>query len=283
MLNNRKFLSTGALFIMAFCAFAIPAQLSALESDWGRADHIEARLLSAQSAAGQSTDLQAALHVRLDQGWHTYWRTPGDSGLPPEINWEGSENLKSVEISWPFPKRFDEQGFQTFGYQGEVLFPLRVEPENAGESITLALNYSALVCNDICIPQNLQTALTIPAGEAEETQAAQIITASKDTLPFRGENKNLRIDNVTAGPKGIVINAYSQRGFDDADIFVELPEFALGGIPEITITGDSGRQAQIFIAAPDMGSQGFVAAVSGVLVVITLKADGRAIEQQFTL
>ncbi len=99
------------------------------EGPWARAETVQARLLSAVAAVGELDRIRAGLHVELVDGWRTYWRSPGVAGLPPRVDWSGSSNVEEVGFRWPAPQRFEFFGFDNFGYEKEVVFPLDVVPD----------------------------------------------------------------------------------------------------------------------------------------------------------
>ncbi|MGR3466333.1 MAG: protein-disulfide reductase DsbD domain-containing protein [Shimia sp.] len=105
----------------------------------------------------------AALRLRMAPGWHTYWRAPGDSGIPPRFDWAGSENLRGVAIQWPVPEVFRENGLRSLGYSGEVVIPLQLTARSA-EEMMLDLNLSVGVCETVCVPAHLHARAVLPSG-----------------------------------------------------------------------------------------------------------------------
>ena len=93
-----------------------------------------------------------ALHLSLAPGWKTYWRNPGDAGIPPIFDWTGSENVDSVRLHWPRPHVFEFNGFTTVGYKGEFVLPIEVVPADPGRPIRLKGSVELGVCDDICLP-----------------------------------------------------------------------------------------------------------------------------------
>lgn len=94
----------------------------------------------------------AAIEISMAPGWHTYWRAPGDAGIPPLFDWSGSKNLASVSYEWPRPKMFETSGMQTLGYEGRLVLPVRLKPADATAPIVARIDASFGVCDDICIP-----------------------------------------------------------------------------------------------------------------------------------
>lgn len=111
---------------------------------------------------------KTALRMELKPGWKTYWRNPGDSGIPPHFDWTGSTNLKAVTIAWPTPVVFDTYGSRTIGYEERMVLPLTMTPENPAEPINIKLNFSYGLCSDICIPAQQDIALTIAPDAPED-------------------------------------------------------------------------------------------------------------------
>ncbi|MGR3492898.1 MAG: protein-disulfide reductase DsbD domain-containing protein, partial [Shimia sp.] len=104
-----------------------------------------------------------ALRLRMKDGWHTYWRAPGDTGIPPRFDWSGSENLHGVAIQWPVPEVFRENGLRSLGYSGEVLIPLQLTAREGGEMV-LDLNLSVGVCETVCVPAHIHASAVLPNG-----------------------------------------------------------------------------------------------------------------------
>ena len=112
----------------------------------------------------------AALQFTLRDGWKTYWRVPGEGGIPPQFDWNGSDNVDAVRIHWPTPKVFDINGLQSFGYGGEFILPLELRTDPSDPSLRLSANISMGVCETVCVPVSLQI-------DAELTS----VTGAKDT------------------------------------------------------------------------------------------------------
>ena len=107
---------------------------------------------------------QAGILVELEPEWKTYWRMPGDSGIPPQFDWAGSENSAAIEVGFPVPRRFNDAGGETIGYHDQVVFPVFVKPEKLDAAVSLQLNMFFAVCKDVCIPAKAkaEAALAVP-------------------------------------------------------------------------------------------------------------------------
>jgi DsbC/DsbD-like thiol-disulfide interchange protein len=141
-----------------------PTATRALESPWADAVRAQVRLLAAGPATGAAS-LRAGIEFRLTPGWYTYWRYPGDAGVPPRFDWSGSKNLASVEVLWPAPERIPvEAGLESIGYKRDVIFPLTVRALDPAQAVLLRLKLDFGVCQKICIPASAALSLEIPAG-----------------------------------------------------------------------------------------------------------------------
>ena len=139
---------TYALRLAALIAFAAVGTMSSAYSDNGPASQLfrspqsTAQVVSAVSGTGDLAAIPLALHIVLQPGWKTYWRAPGDAGYPPQVDVSGSTNVAKVELLWPVPHRFELFGLQTFGYGGEVAFPLMVTPQQPGAAVSVTAKIS---------------------------------------------------------------------------------------------------------------------------------------------
>lgn len=97
----------------------------------------------------------AGLHLSLAPGWKTYWRAPGDAGIPPQFDWSGSKNARSVAVTWPTPKVFDQNGMRSIGYTDDLVIPLTIVPQRGGDPVRLRVKMDLGVCADICVPHSL--------------------------------------------------------------------------------------------------------------------------------
>jgi DsbC/DsbD-like thiol-disulfide interchange protein len=149
----------------------LPAQAQEA-SPWQKEAHAAARLLAGTALKnGASTQLRAGIEIRLDSGWKTYWRYPGDSGAPPSFDFTGSQNVQSAQVEFPAPERFpDGGGGNSIGYADNVILPVRVVPIDPTQPVSLhaKINYEA--CGIQCVPARATLDLTLTGqGAAEAT------------------------------------------------------------------------------------------------------------------
>ncbi|UWR27033.1 hypothetical protein K3757_03600 [Sulfitobacter sp. S223] len=165
----------------------------------------------------------SAIQLTLAPGWKTYWRAPGDAGIPPEFSWKGSRNLRGVSVSWPTPKVFEQNGMRSVGYSNQVVLPLAIAPKQAGTPIDINLHMDIGVCKDICVPQTLSLSGTLdakgsaPVASIAAALAEQPYTASESgakgvTCALSPSEDGLKITAKlalpsTGGPEHVVIEA----------------------------------------------------------------------------
>src|SRR3984885_15443122 len=123
-------------------------------SAWEAETHAATRLIAGASLkSGGAAWLRAGVEIRLEPGWKTYWRYPGDSGVPPTLDFSGSENIKSVIMLWPAPEAFaDGAGGNSIGYMGRLILPLRVVANDTAKPSAVNLKLAYAICGNLCVP-----------------------------------------------------------------------------------------------------------------------------------
>lgn len=144
------------------CAALAAAALAAPSFAQGIADVVDARILPGWRM--EDGRHMAAVSLALDPGWKTYWRAPGDAGIPPRIVWSDAGNVQAVRAHWPVPIVFWQNGMRSVGYEREVVVPLEILTKRAGEDIVLDARLEIGVCEDICIPVTLDLSGVLPAS-----------------------------------------------------------------------------------------------------------------------
>src|ERR1700726_2813043 len=138
-------------------------------SPWQREGHSAVRLLAgSRSGAG----FLGGIAFQLQPGWKTYWRTPGDSGVPPRFDFSKSENVDAVTVLWPAPTKFDDgAGGHSLGYHEKVVLPLRIAVKNADKPVTLRADINYAICEKICIPIEANAELAFTSVASTEDNA----------------------------------------------------------------------------------------------------------------
>ena len=147
-------------------------------SPWQRDGHSAVRLLAGSRSGAV---LLGGIAFQLQPGWNTYWRTPGDSGVPPRFDFSKSENIEAVTVLWPAPMKFDDgAGGHSLGYKGQVVLPLRIVAKNADKPVTLRADINYAVCEKLCIPVEASAELPFTSVASTEDSA---LFAALDTVP----------------------------------------------------------------------------------------------------
>ncbi|NNG05408.1 MAG: copper resistance protein, partial [Inquilinus sp.] len=263
-------------FAPASVAEAATGRWSSIELEAGI--FVDARLVAATQATGDLETVLAGVQVRLPEGWKTYWRSPGEAGLPPAVDWAASGNVGSVRFDWPAPHRFTLFGIDTFGYADEILFPLAVAPERPGEAVSLAGRLDLLVCSDICVPASFDLALDLPNGPAGmDARAANLINRFAAQVPDDGMAAGLSIDSVgaTGGAEALTVQIAAREPFAAPDLFVEAAAGFSFAAPEFDLA-DGGRSLIARVALLQAPADG--APLPGLPVTVTVVDGARALE-----
>lgn len=144
---------------LALAACCAALALVAVPFAAGARDTSQDKVLQASVLNGWTTEAgtrMAALRLDLAPGWKTYWRSPGSAGIPPQFDWSGSDNLKSVRIHWPAPSVFHTNGMQTIGYKEQLILPVELIPLDPSRPIRLEVSLDMGICRDICLPAEVE-------------------------------------------------------------------------------------------------------------------------------
>lgn len=228
-------------------ALAVDAR-AADASSWDGDARSAVRLVAGTPPSGGLR--RAGVEVRLADGWKTYWRYPGDAGVPPVFDFSKSENVKSVSVLWPAPHRFTDEGSATIGYKGDVMFPVHVVLNDPGRPATLRLTLDYAVCNQLCVPARSQTELVLasaPSPYDSRLAAAEALTPKPATI---GDGSPLGVNAVRLEPgqphPRVVVDVTAPANAP-LDLFAEGPtsEWALP-LPEPVPGAPAGRRRFAF-------------------------------------
>ncbi|KAF0675969.1 protein-disulfide reductase DsbD domain-containing protein [Profundibacterium mesophilum] len=125
----------------------------------------------------------AGLRISLDPGWKTYWRAPGDAGIPPHFDWSGSRNIAGAEVLWPAPEVFTSNGLTSVGYVSDVILPIVFTPRDPDRPIRLEGRVDLGVCENICVPVSMKVSAALEPGARS---ADPRIVAAMDARPSSG-------------------------------------------------------------------------------------------------
>jgi DsbC/DsbD-like thiol-disulfide interchange protein len=245
---------------------ALRPALAADASPWDNDIRSAARLIAGSGKGLDKSEsgarvLRAGVELKLQPGWKTYWRQPGDSGVPPAFDFAASDNVRNVTVLWPAPARFgDGAGGHSIGYPGSVILPLRIVPQQGDKPVTLRMKLDYAVCEKVCVPAKAKAELRLSAGVGASAQDAALRTAEArvpkpaavgdaHALAIRavrrepgGDAGKPRVIVDVAAPAGAAVDLFAEG--PSADWMLPLPEpvagapaglrrfhFALDGLP----------------------------------------------------
>jgi len=195
-----------AIFASA-SAVAVRAQDA---SPWQSDTHSAVRLLAGSRSGAV---LLGGIALQLQPGWKTYWRTPGDSGVPPRFDFSKSDNVEAVTVLWPAPQKFDDgAGGHSLGYHDTIVLPLRIVLKSADKPVTLRAEISYAVCAKLCIPVEASTELAFTSVASTEDSA---LYAALDSVP----------KPATIGdPNPLTIRGVKREGATEVTVDVVTPD-----------------------------------------------------------
>jgi DsbC/DsbD-like thiol-disulfide interchange protein len=208
-------------------------------SPWVEDSYSAIRLIAgANQSAAES--LRAGIEIKMQPAWHTYWRYPGDSGVPPRFSFSGSDNVATVQVLFPAPHAFTDDVGTTIGYKGNLILPLRVFPRQKDKPVTLRGKIEYAVCDKLCVPVEAQVELTLAgAGGADnaalaaaEARVPQPVSAAEAGLTARRANDDKRKPLVfvdLAAPTGQPVELFVEG--PTAEWALPIPKLAQGAPP----------------------------------------------------
>ena len=232
-------------------ALALATALVGLLPFAGQAGSLPDNVVQADILGGWETDRgtrMAALHLKLAPGWKTYWRAPGDAGIPPSFNWSASKNLKAVSYHWPSPVVFTSYGLRSVGYKDELVLPLELHPKAAGKPIRLKGEIDLGVCETICMPAHLKVEVELK-GPGKSDPVIQLALANQ---PRPGSRAGVRAVKCELSPisDGVRLSAK-----------IEMPR-----LPGDEVAMVEAGDPRIWVSEPTVQRQGDALAVQADLV-----------------
>jgi DsbC/DsbD-like thiol-disulfide interchange protein len=215
-----------------------------------------------------------ALHLTLAPGWKTYWRSPGDAGIPPSFDWSGSENLQAVRFHWPRPHVFTVNGLTTVGYKNDLVLPMEVTPVDPAQPVRLRAQIDLGVCDDICIPASLSLDAVVHGPGAPD----RVIDAALADTPLTARQAGLGaigcvVDPISDGLRITATMDLPAQGGGETVIFES-------GRDEVWVSEASARRSgdTLTASAEMVPPQGTPFALDRSGVTVTVISDSRAVE-----
>jgi DsbC/DsbD-like thiol-disulfide interchange protein len=234
-------------------------------------------VLQASLRAGWQTEggtHMAALDLVLAPGWKTYWRSPGDAGIPPQFDWSGSENVKSVRIHWPAPQVFETNGMRSIGYHDRLILPLEVTAIDPGQPVRLSVAMDLGVCDDICLPASFAVTGDLAPPGAPDAGISAALAARAATAKEAGVGRvACTVDAIDDGLRLLARIALPDPGLPEV-VAVETGDPAVW-VAEALVERQGGELVAVTELVPPDGAP-FALDRSG--VTLTILAGGRAVE-----
>jgi DsbC/DsbD-like thiol-disulfide interchange protein len=215
-------LSSAPVAISVILAFFPAVGQAQSPSPWVQGFHSRIRLLT---GGPLSTNWLGGIEIALDPGFKTYWRTPGDSGLPPRFDWSSSDNVSTVEVKWPPPARHDDAAGAAYIYRDAVILPVIVKPADPAKPVKLGLSIDYGVCKDICIPAHAELSVSLQPDAAQRAVLEKALATQPRPQPVgaSADLSVLSLEPLTGDKPGFAVKVRAPAGSKPA-LFAEGPE-----------------------------------------------------------
>ena len=246
-------------------------------SPWQKDAHSAVRLVAGSRSGAV---LLGGIAFQLQDGWKTYWRTPGDSGVPPRFDFSKSDNVEAVTVMWPAPRQFDDgAGGTSLGYKKQVVLPLRIVAKNPDKPLVLRAEINYAVCEKLCVPVEATAELAFASvASTEDATLSEALNAVPKPANI-GDPNPLTIRDVKREGKNVLVDV-SAPETKDLSLFVEgpTPDWALP-VPKLVAPSPPGVKRFIF----ELDGLPPGAKADGAALKLTLVGGDRAYEFNINL
>jgi DsbC/DsbD-like thiol-disulfide interchange protein len=238
--------------LLALHLWAIPIQgANAAATAWVEEEGARIRFVAAEPAAGD-TQIRAALQVELKDGWKTYWRDPGDAGVPPQISVTG-EGISGFELRYPAPDRFDDGKSVWAGYKHMVAFPLVLKVSADSTKYALEAKSFLGICQDICVPVQSKFSLAVPQAKAS-TEDQALVAALFDALPASA-TPEFGVAKLDRAGEGVEIELRAPADAGEVELFLAADGYMFSPPKVISEKGAIRRLAAKIVFAPKQAAR----------------------------
>ncbi|MEC6907085.1 protein-disulfide reductase DsbD domain-containing protein [Photobacterium piscicola] len=205
---------------------------------------VEVRLMLTGQQDPAKHTVQGLLEVKLDTDWKTYWRSPGEGGVAPSINWETSSNISHVDWQWPLPKRYEFLGVETLGYKHDVIFPLSIHVKDMAKPVFLSGKLTMSSCTSICVLTDYELSFDfIPSKLLPSTEAMFLYNKGESQVPKTSPAVTLKAVSYNKAEKKVTVVATNSTGWQQPDVIIDGDTQAVKDTsflkPTTTIKGDT--------------------------------------------
>ncbi len=211
------------------------APATAGTTSWRNSIGGDIRMISAGGPLNEAGNFSAGLHLVLKKGWKTYWRFPGDSGIPLSVDFAGSINLASAELTFPAPERHYDGYSTSIGYKGDVVLPLTIRPQDPSKPVLINAKVRYGVCEAVCVPLEDDLSLIMSPNSPPDEASSGLIARARARVPVAASAGDpLSIVAVSIDdnkPRTFTFSAKLNAPSQPADLFVEGPEGSYLTVP----------------------------------------------------
>ncbi|MEP0519834.1 MAG: protein-disulfide reductase DsbD domain-containing protein [Hyphomicrobiales bacterium] len=254
----------------------------ALSGPWVELPNAKARLVV--TGDPMSGYLQAGLEIELEEDWKTYWRFPGDSGIPPTLDWSNAANVADAKLRFPAPQRFKDEYGQSVGYKHSVVFPIDIKLARIGRPTQLEVDAILGICREVCIPVTERFSLKVPPIFVTSQDAKNVLAKANTSVPAAYS------DAETDAQQELSIETFERYGttpllsirvpldLEIMDVFVEGPETWFLTLPKKGPSDQTHQLWQLPLDGTPVGKDPW-----GAKMRVTMVGTAHAFEQEFTL
>ena len=280
-MNRTIFLLAIVLLAPGAPAHAQEASNEAATSPWSAGEHAKLRLIAGPTTP--SGKQRVGVEIVMSPGYKTYWRSPGEFGVPPSFDWTGSTNIGGLDVRWPVPERFQDSAGYSIGYVGEVVIPVSVQPVDPSRPVMVVLKLDYAVCDKICIPAKGEASLWLEPGVTTVTSPRlESFEAKVPAAVKPGPHKEkisileAKIDDTVVDP-GLKLTLQIPPEGKVEDIFVEGPGMWSFGKSRLTPQADGTVLAQVRINERPKGATGPIP------LIFTMRGTPKPVETRLEL
>lgn len=253
----------------------------AATSSWSSSEHAKLRLIAGPTLP--SGKQRIGVEIVMSPGYKTYWRSPGQFGVPPSFDWTGSSNIGGLDVRWPVPERFQDSAGYSIGYVGEVVIPVSVQPVDPAKPVMVVLKLEYAVCDKICIPARGEASLwlepgvtTVTSPRLESFEAKVPVAVKAGVHKEKASVVEAKLDDTVVDP-GLKLTLQVPPDGKVDDIFVEGPGMWSFGKPRMTPQADGILVAQVRINERPKGASGPIP------LIFTMRGRPKPVETRLEL
>ncbi len=274
IIPSRQLSRLVSAVVVTGLAALMATNVNATESDWFVTDGAKIRLISLPSSDGKTID--AGLQIHLEKGWKTYWRAPGASGLPPQLDFSQSSNIAAAKLDYPAPMTFGADDNLTAGYDFPVTFPISIDPLFRDRPVNLKVAGIVGICADVCIPVQFSLSL-LEEGRGQSTRdvAAALYQARANLI---GQQRpDFQVVAAKVSNRILQIDATVPPGTQQSTALVEGPTSWY--LTPARATSINGTSARYEVSLKDIPAD---AVPENTEIKVTLVSDGSGVEAVLT-